>query len=79
MTDPTSSITVTPDGPYVVRGVPLVRRRIVMSDEGESVTWQTTEELEVGDVYALCRCGQSRNKPFCDLSHVGAGFVADGA
>ena len=26
----------------------------------------------------LCRCGQSRNKPFCDLSHVGAGFQADG-
>jgi CDGSH-type Zn-finger protein/uncharacterized Fe-S cluster protein YjdI len=27
----------------------------------------------------LCRCGQSKNKPFCDLSHVAAGFIADGA
>jgi CDGSH-type Zn-finger protein/uncharacterized Fe-S cluster protein YjdI len=27
----------------------------------------------------LCRCGQSRNKPFCDLSHVAAGFTAEGA
>lgn len=26
----------------------------------------------------LCRCGQSRNKPFCDLSHVAANFRADG-
>lgn len=26
----------------------------------------------------LCRCGQSKNRPFCDLSHVAAGFVADG-
>ncbi|MCX7888169.1 MAG: CDGSH iron-sulfur domain-containing protein [Rhodobacteraceae bacterium] len=25
----------------------------------------------------LCRCGQSRNKPYCDSSHKAAGFVAD--
>ena len=27
---------------------------------------------------ALCRCGQSENKPYCDNSHIGAGFD-DGA
>lgn len=26
----------------------------------------------------LCRCGQSKNKPFCDNSHIEAGFTATG-
>ena len=26
----------------------------------------------------LCRCGQSKNKPYCDQSHVATGFVATG-
>jgi len=28
---------------------------------------------------ALCRCGASKNKPFCDGSHKEAGFEADGS
>ena len=28
---------------------------------------------------ALCRCGDSKNKPFCDNSHLETGFQADGA
>jgi CDGSH-type Zn-finger protein len=26
----------------------------------------------------LCRCGQSKNKPYCDGTHKGLGFQADG-
>ena len=35
---------------------------------------QEGETLEKGLRLALCRCGQSDNKPFCDGSHVEAGF-----
>lgn len=38
----------------------------------ESVNGQ---EYEIRNRYALCRCGSSRNKPFCDASHVPAHFV----
>jgi CDGSH-type Zn-finger protein/uncharacterized Fe-S cluster protein YjdI len=39
-------------------------------------------DLEVAGAPAiratLCRCGQSKNKPYCDNSHVAAGFTATG-
>lgn len=34
----------------------------------------TSDQLRV----TLCRCGQSNNKPFCDQSHIAAGFSASG-
>jgi CDGSH-type Zn-finger protein/uncharacterized Fe-S cluster protein YjdI len=33
---------------------------------------------EIGTRATLCRCGQSKNKPYCDGSHVAAGFQATG-
>jgi CDGSH-type Zn-finger protein len=35
-----------------------------------------TFDLAGKDPVALCRCGQSARKPFCDGSHRNCGFVA---
>jgi CDGSH-type Zn-finger protein len=74
---PNGSVTVTPNGPLIVSGgIPLYRRRAVQSEHGEPLTWDTTERFRDREGYALCRCGQSGRKPFCDGSHQ-QGFVAE--
>ncbi len=76
-TSPTQAITAAPDGPLLVSGaVPLYRRRAVESEHGEPLAWETTEQLETRERYALCRCGQSERKPFCDGTHARVGFTA---
>jgi CDGSH-type Zn-finger protein len=55
------SIGVEPNASYWVRGgIPVV------SEDGSP--------YEVRNRQTLCRCGHSRNKPFCDGSHLHAGF-----
>ena len=58
--------TITPyvDGPLIVRG----DFRLVDADGTEIDPGRGT--------VALCRCGKSALKPFCDGSHVRAGFRA---
>ena len=78
MTENALSITVQPNGPYVVRGgVPLVAKKPINSELGEPLTWKKGEVLKTRETFLLCRCGQSANKPFCDGSHEASGF--DGA
>ncbi len=68
-------IIVEKNGPYIVKGgVPLVRKRQVVSEYGEPLTWEKTGEVEAGQTYLLCRCGHSQNKPFCDDSHLRVNF-----
>ena len=54
-------IAVFRNGPLFVRG-------------GVRVVGSDGEPYEVRNRQALCRCGYSRNKPFCDGSHAIVGF-----
>lgn len=63
-------IVVSKNGPYLVSGgVPLIVAEICNDDEGYCRTWKQVNRYPVQQQYALCRCGKSRNKPFCDGTH----------
>lgn len=63
-------IQITKDGPYLVSGgLPLSEQRIVTNAEGESLDYQEGKPYPAQLECALCRCGQSGDKPFCDGSH----------
>jgi uncharacterized Fe-S cluster protein YjdI len=55
------SVGVEPNASYWIRG-------------GIPVVSEDETPYEVRNRQTLCRCGQSRNKPFCDGSHKAYGF-----
>jgi CDGSH-type Zn-finger protein len=68
-------VVVSKNGPYLVSGgVQLVKQTIVADNEGGAEEWQQGEAIPAPDSYALCRCGKSGNKPFCDGTHKKIGF-----
>src|SRR6266545_3141043 len=73
----TPRIKIVEDGPYRVTGARLVRMRRVPDDDGEMLRWDRGSVLRDEEPYDLCRCGQSRSKPFCDGTEEEIGF--DGA
>ncbi len=63
-------IVIRRNGPYIIHGnIPLVRKIQIVSEYGEPLTWEKRETFETVETYTLCRCGNSRKKPFCDGSH----------
>lgn len=66
----TMKIRVSRNGPYIVTGsIPLMVMEIANDDEGNCRSWQKVREYPLQERYALCRCGHSKNKPFCDGAH----------
>ena len=70
-----SKIRVLKNGPYLVSGsVPLRKMTIQCDGEGIPIEWGIGQKLKTSETYALCRCGQSNSKPFCDGTHVKVNF-----
>jgi len=62
MTPADTTVVPWPNGPLMVRGNVEIR-----DADGELFT--------AGPRFTLCRCGASKNQPFCDLSHRQVGFL----
>ena len=60
-------------GQLDVQPIPNGPLKVVGSLEVVSGTGRTTNKVSQA---FLCRCGQSKNKPYCDGSHKAAGFEA---
>jgi CDGSH-type Zn-finger protein len=66
-------IQIIKNGPYFVTGnVPLNKVKIVAN--GNHNEYQPVKEYHLKKEYALCRCGQSSNPPYCDGAHTHNGF-----
>jgi len=58
-------IKVRIDGPYLVQGP-------VILEDADGNQFELPAEA-----FVLCRCGASKNKPFCDMTHREIGFQAE--
>ena len=71
-------IKVIENGPYIITGsIPLLRMIIETDNYDDPCRWREAERYPQRKSYALCRCGKSGNKPYCDGTHVKNQF--DGA
>lgn len=61
VTNEVTQVEVVPGGPYIIKGEIKLKGTTVSSKPKTNIV-------------ALCRCGSSKNKPFCDGSHTSITF-----
>jgi len=70
-----AKIKVSKNGPYLVSGGISIQKQVIIADsDGTATEWQSGTKYAPQENCALCRCGHSKNKPFCDGTHVKVGF-----
>ncbi len=68
------SLIIDTKGPYFVYGTPPFRQEIIEPDE-EGEAWNYKEGITFqpdSEPIAICRCGHSASKPYCDGAHTQA-------
>src|SRR5665647_2380699 len=63
-----AKIKILKDGEYIVSGNVNLSEKIIFS-KGRGYEFKDGRELPQSVKYALCRCGKSKDAPFCDDSH----------
>ncbi len=70
-----AKVTIVKNGPYLAEGGLSLAKEIIGTDRaGASVKWIPGEKYPDQEKCALCRCGESANKPFCDGTHAKVRF-----
>lgn len=72
MKDKEIYIKVTRNGPYLVYGIKKITLKYIISDEnGVAFKYDNGKVFEIKtQPQSLCRCGKSKNAPYCDGAHI---------
>ncbi len=63
-------IKIMKNGPYLVQGnIPLYKQKLVTDESGHTLKLDEVTKYPSQESYILCRCGASKNKPYCDGTH----------
>lgn len=69
-------IEIMKNGPYKISGkTPFIKESLVIDDNNEVVDFEKISDICTdSEKYLICRCGHSKNFPFCDGEHIKAKF-----
>jgi len=71
-------VKIMKNGPYIVTGnIPLYKIVMISDESGHATEFKEKEEISYKSSYTLCRCGESKNKPFCDGKHNDIDFIGE--